>query len=218
MVGRLKALQLKESELRENIFGNGDDVCIADGTFLLPSMSTTYAFTYVRNPVARFISGIHPHGKWKVSDICNDIPCDHVQKEILDHAERYLDNDRLPTSVGIVKDKVGRRLPHWLTIIFLSATHASGTPVAYGDVYKLEDMSGKDDTPLPPLVLGDGTRQHRARPKSNADNVGGSRNVKRLIKAWIESESRIMCPLCRVYAQDFVCLGYDIPPICKERC
>ena len=189
--------------------------CALDGTFLLPP--SAYVFTYVRNPITRFISGIYPHGKWKSSDICNGIPCEAVKKKIIAHIQNYFTRRKFPASVGIIKDKVGRRMPHWLTqSYFLSATRASGKPVIFQDVFKLEENAS---VKLPPRATREGgALPHRATPASRADNVGGEADAKAAILLWIQREPRVACSLCRVYAQDFVCLGYPIPDICAKRC
>ena len=55
-----------------------------------------------------------------------------------------------------------------------------------------------------------------------ASRQSGERIEKRLLPKSstllkvLDSEPDLMRLLCRVYAQDFVCFGYDIPPACRD--
>lgn len=37
-----------------------------------------------------------------------------------------------------------------------------------------------------------------------------------VVRASVERETQIMCPICRTYAQDYACLGYPLPMICTR--
>ena len=207
MIARLMAQSMSNETLARNIFRG--DTCIEDGTFLIPPSLPSYIFTYVRDPVSRFLSGIQPHIKWSKADICGNEPCAKAKQIILKHVDRNLKSFH----VSIGRLDVGRRLPHWLTqSYFLSATDAKGTPLLFDDVRRVEDSAGRGGAlHLPVRIAGS---KVSARIPIAKRNAGGSEDVKRVLRTWALRQTEIMCPFCRVYAQDFVCLGYEVPSVC----
>ena len=47
-------------------------------------------------------------------------------------------------------------------------------------------------------------------------NQSGAGYKKKAVRKLIENDPGVMEAVCTIYAQDFVCLGYPIPPICQR--
>ena len=122
---------------------------------------------------------------------------------------------------------------HWFTqAYFLSATDFHGTPLRYSLLGKLETM--RDDMQLLLGMLGEGAAGDGGGGGRGCGGGGGSSgaatNLSRLehinqsgagwkkkqVKALVEKDAEIMAAVCTIYAQDFACFDYPLPPICAR--
>ena len=135
------------------------------------------------------------------------LPCDATVRTLRGHARLLVDS--FPLSTNEVEGRVGRRLPHWLTqMYFLSSTDASGYPLNFDYVGRIEDA--EIETQLCAALAVCEAASGRTKQK----NQGGAANLKQALAAWVASDREVVCGLCEVYAQDYVCLGYPLPDIC----
>jgi len=184
-----------------------DKSCIEFGTSLIQS-STSMAFTVVRDPIARFLSGYQPHKRWTNAHICQHHVCESTMAELRSHSAMLL--NYFPTSLAVRPNKFERKIPHWLTqSYFLGATDGAGNPIQFQAVFKLEDGNIFENISSLLTYVS----------HSRIINRGGSTEIKKWFLEDVANDIQIICNLCRIYAQDFVCLGYPLPKICQgEQC
>jgi hypothetical protein len=152
-----------------------------------------------RNPLERFVSGVY---EWMEFHLCNGEPC-QADLEAAKALARNLSSD-FPHKF--------RSCPHPTQAYFLSATDIQGRPLDWKFVMRLEDFSSGIQTlrnltglDLPAI----GQQIHK-----KADDF-----TKRKYFDAIFSDLMTLCTVCKVYAQDFECLGYERPGNCtKDNC
>lgn len=181
-----------------------------------------YRFAFVRHPLHRFLSGALP----PTVVLCNGEPCEADMRRLRAHA-RGLARDfrvRLSTPPHSI---------HYRTqAYFLSTTDASGEPARWDFIGRLETFDA--DWRVVSRVLdhhnGSSVNGAAARAADAADTSvdGADGAAVRLnaghdaftraafLRAVERREPELLCDVCAVYAQDFVCLGYALPPPCQR--
>ena len=230
----------------------------------------TYAFTVVRDPVARFVSGFSDHSTTVHRPTYSGRTGGRLTPSIRETVSRLAQHAaRLASGRFSVALVPPHATIHFLSqSYFLSGTDAYGEPIQWDLIARLEDI----DADLRPVIeqfispshggpLGSArTRDHsRKRPTAAAlaerplqlrpapaapsvstpggasmhgrPSLGGlgyrfpHKNAKHSTEARdallkrVRAHATLMCDLCQVYGQDFVCLGYPVPAACLEpRC
>ena len=220
---------------------NPSGACLLHGSFVLrngggghstdrrSNIRPPFTFAFVRNPLDRFLSTFRPppstrshpsdwardydpHGSWQdcsiplgkrnASATCRGHIAD--LKSIAGHLE---DNLRKWASGATGVQRHGL-LTHALTqMYFLSGTDAHGTPLALDYIGRLESFA--EDWEYVARKIG--ATHFYSKPTQMNDG-----SVPQWLREAVESEPAIVCPLCRIYAQDYACFGYDLPPACVQ--
>merc|ERR1719247_3376358 len=93
---------------------------------------------------------------------------------------------------------------------FLSATDLEGEPYVWDRVLRLEEFGDA----LSQLEDMTGIQMHML-----TANPSGDRSLKKMYFDAVFSDLETLCSVCKVYAQDFECLGYAKPDRCSpEEC
>ncbi|CAE7730292.1 unnamed protein product [Symbiodinium pilosum] len=147
-----------------------------------------------RHPLARFVASIYEH--WPLPS-CDGVPCDSVVQQARQQAGRLL------------KDFPGqwRSCEHATQSYFLSATDRSGRPIAWDFLVEVDNF-GRDLQELSKLTNID--------LQEMEENSSGDSELKQLYYDAIFADNKTICSVCKVYAQDFTCLGYDFPRRCTN--
>ena len=165
--------------------------CDFAGTYAWQAASERIAL--VRDPIRRFLSSLIDHGKKLECDVfCARRPLSHPHSRtrILEPARRRLRELRQ----GRFEMRLfppGATIHQYTQSYFLSGTDATGVPVKWTRIIKLE--SATDDA-MP---------DHLRLPLQNAKADYG--NLVEMVRA----DAEIRCGICDIYRQDFVCLGYQ---------
>jgi hypothetical protein len=148
-----------------------------------------------RNPLERFMAGIHEHDQWPS---CDGEPCPEAVEQAKSVAKQLLLN--FPHRY--------RSCPLPTQSYFLSATDKQGQPVDWSLVMRLEEFASELATlrnltglDIPNLIV---------------QMSSGSRSMKQKYFDAIYSDLATVCAVCKVYAQDFACLGYERPGNCTQ--
>jgi len=103
-----------------------------------------------------------------------------------------------------------RSCEHASQVYFLSATDLQGKPLVWDRVMRLEAF---DD------ALNELHKMTGIQLTARNENSSGDAKLKKMYFDAVFSDLRTLCSICRVYAQDFACLGYDWPESCTpEKC
>ena len=192
--------------------------CCISGTFDQSESEQVglYRFAMVREPLGRFLSGIHSHGSLSMCDGNSSSPkrrvCDNTVQVIRAHAARVA--GQTPKSYPVVNlwDSRISKSVHWYTqSYFLSATDASGTPYRWDFIGRLETFEqdlGRVATRLPSI------RPALAHVKHSNKHSSDEEQDRELLRRVVLDDPETACNFCRVHAQDYVCLGYDMPVEC----
>lgn len=192
-----------------------DRACGLASSFGVNDRMRRISFSVVRDPVARFLSGYSDHGgsvqrsKMGFSGLIVQSERELV-KELAGHAAE-LASGRLTMAL----------VPPYATIhsltqsYFLSGTDARGQPLDWDLIARLENIDGELSDLAAKLLSGSkkGVSTAFRFPHRNAKRSSASRAS--LLRA-IRRHPALMCDLCRVYGQDFVCLGYPVPSLCLK--
>jgi hypothetical protein len=152
---------------------------------------------FVRNPLDRFLASVYEHGEW---ESCNGGVC-----------------DSMVSKARSVAKKLASDFPHeWPSCehpsqaYFLSATDAKGKVQSWDLVARLEEFQ---------------SGLHKLRDLSGISleeqdqNASGDKRLKQMYFDAVFSDTETLCSICKVYAQDFECLGYAMPDRCThEHC
>ena len=59
---------------------------------------------------------------------------------------------------------------------------------------------------------------HHAANTSSLEHINqsGAARKKKAVRALVENDPGVMEAVCTIYAQDYVCLGYPVPPVCSQ--
>lgn len=178
-----------------------------------------YRFAFVRHPLHRFLSGALP----LTVGLCNGEPCEADMRRLRAHARSLAREFRVRLSAP----------PHSIhyrtQAYFLSTTDASGEPTRWDFVGRLETFDA--DWRVVSRVLDRHKNASGAAAARAADAVvhGGATTDAGVrlnaghdaptraafLRAVQQREPELLCDVCAVYAQDFVCLGYTLPPPCQ---
>jgi hypothetical protein len=152
---------------------------------------------FVRNPLDRFLASIYEHGEWTT---CSGNVCFQMVDEAKETAKR-----------------LAREFPHnWRSCehpsqaYFLSATDVNGKAQSWDLVARLEEtQKGLDKLrELSGISL-----------EEQEQNTSGDKRLKQMYFDAVFSDTETLCSICKVYAQDFECLGYAKPDKCTpEHC
>ena len=114
----------------------------------------------------------------------------------------------------------GHATVHYLTqSYFLSATDASGKPIDWDLLVRLENFSSGISTAVHAMTTDD-RRSRRGGLKifgPRNQKVGFTAAARFALKAALLNATDLMCDVCAVYGQDYVCLGYTVPSACLQR-
>ena len=202
-----------------------------------------FRFAFVRDPLDRFLSTFRPravrtlpggaskdpflrydpHGSWQH---CHASEC---RAEVSDlkiiaaNLERLMRvwvgggasarcRTRASTPEFVMASSYRGMLTHALTqMYFLSGTDAAGSPLRLDFVGKLESFAS-DWAQVSARISGSGPAAV-LQTRGEHRNRGGEHAA---LRAAVEREPAIVCPLCRIYAQDYECLGYAKPAACTS--
>jgi len=151
-----------------------------------------------RHPLDRFVASVNEH---VALPSCDGIPCDGVVQQAQHQAERLL------------RDFPGqwRSCEHATQSYFLSATDLLGNPVAWDFLLEVDNFN-RDLKELSRLTQIDIQEKEEK-------NSSGDSKLKQLYLDAIFADTKTICAVCKVYAQDFTCLGYEFPERCSnENC
>lgn len=151
----------------------------------------------VRHPLERFLAMVYEHGKWQR---CGD----HICPEQLSHAKEL--------ALSLSKDFPHKRreCQSPTQSYFLSATDAEGKPFEFEKIIRLENF----ESDLESLGKLSGIDVNfKNRPNFNDS---GDPETKQLAFDEVFSDKKTLCAVCKVYAQDFACLGYVKPDGCNQ--
>jgi hypothetical protein len=90
---------------------------------------------------------------------------------------------------------------------FLSATDRSGAPVKWDFIGRTENFN--EDF----LEIGREVGAKLVKNEIRANSSGGD-GQKHVYYNMARNDTELMCSMCRVYIQDYACLGYDFPREC----
>merc|ERR1719486_518 len=148
----------------------------------------------VRSPLERFLASIYEHGEWRA---CDGKPC----AAVLAHAKK------MAQTLATDFPHTYRSCEHPTQSYFLSATDLSGEPYTWNHIFRLEEV-------------GDGLKQLEDETgislKSTKENTSGNNEMKKMYFNAIFADLATLCSVCKVYAQDFACLGYAMPDRCTQ--
>lgn len=171
--------------------------CQKHTTFDADTAEADVRAAFVRNPLDRFLASVYEHGEW---GSCAGEVCDWMVSKAQSVAKR-----------------LAHRFPHkWPSCehpsqaYFLSATDVNGKAQSWDIVSRLEELkSGLDKLRgLSGITL-----------EEEEQNTSGDKRLKQMYFNAVFSDAETLCSICKVYAQDFECLGYAMPDTCtQERC
>jgi len=149
----------------------------------------------VRHPLERFLASVFEHGEWLACPQNSTGTCDwmvaRAKKRALTLAQDFPHRFRACASAT--------------QSYFLSATDLHGKPYSWDRVMRLEEF----DDALNQLKHMSGIHLSK-----RVENTSGSGRMKKAYFDAVFSDLQTLCSVCKVYGQDFACLGYVLP----ERC
>ena len=135
----------------------------------------------VRDPITRFLSSLEDHAPLK----CAHANCTLLQaarRRLREYREGRFEMHLFPPAATIHQ---------YTQSYFLSGTDATGVPIKWTRIIKLENAPG------------DGMPNRLRLPHHNAKPAYG--HLVELVRA----DAELRCGICEIYRQDFVCLGYQ---------
>ena len=178
-------------------------------------------WTIVRDPFTRFVSGMVPHGEYKLCAKSKggpkDSACDDVVALFTAHALKL---DRKPEHFPYNDGKSS----HWLSQTYwLTATDSTGSPLHYDFVARVEQLEDN----LKWLFGETSVRNSKEADRSVSDELlsasslyqVGSKNHKDSTAVYVEALLQIpqvACAVCSTYKHDYDCLGYARPAACTQ--
>lgn len=190
----------------------------------------TVGFAVVREPVARFVSALDTHHASPPTNMkelqawANTIARLHGLSRVKVHGDVGLSN-RVFTAVGLLAQRAALLRngsfvedAHVRTqAYYLSATDASGRPIDWGHVVRLEDSSatGELQSIAMRMLRGAVDAKRRASGFFAARRNSKEPAYKAALMEAVYAHPTLACDLCVVYAQDFRCLGYALPAACS---
>eukprot|EP00747_Dinoflagellata_sp_TGD_P212767 gnl/TRDRNA2_/TRDRNA2_85817_c0_seq1.p1 gnl/TRDRNA2_/TRDRNA2_85817_c0~~gnl/TRDRNA2_/TRDRNA2_85817_c0_seq1.p1 ORF type:complete len:469 (-),score=55.38 gnl/TRDRNA2_/TRDRNA2_85817_c0_seq1:56-1462(-) len=176
--------------------------CEKHTTFLEDASSDSPLVTAVavRNPLERFLASVYEHGEWQMcdGDVCTD-SVEHAQKLAADLAQDFPHRQR--------------SCEHPSQSYFLSATDSTGHSFAWDMVMRIENNF---DEALQELSVLSGVALPKRTPE---ENTSGDKALKQKYFDAIFADLATLCAVCKIYEQDFACLGYAKPAHCtREEC
>ena len=202
---------------------------------LHPEATPTFNFAVVRDPLQRFISGFNDHGVHGGLSRCPPWQpggCPTVLEQLQKHATELQSGKfvakLVPKYAGV----------HYLTqTYFLSSTDLRGCMISWDAIGRLEHVE-RDLGSIGRLVMStsnDPSSSKGSRGSFAPRAVFAARNKKtchgcignstledtssarrRGLTEQLLNDSKTMCTLCRLYGQDYVCLGYAFPLACLQ--
>jgi len=157
------------------------------------SMGSFLKFVFVRDPFERFAAGVHEKGDWNSTNMRVNV---QAARELARSFKTF------PHSY--------RTCPLPTQSYFLSATDVSGKPIDWDFIAKLEDFDQQW------ISLGTFIGTPLSKPLLKA-NPSGSAELTRSVVDVLRQDLEVVCRVCQVYLQDYVCLGYTVPEQCCAR-
>jgi len=173
------------------------DQCKKHTTFDGHAAESNVRAAMVRDPLDRFMASVYEHGTWST---CNGKVCE----DQVAHARE-------------VAIRLANEFPHkWRSCehpsqsYFLSATDVHGKPYIWDHVFRLEEMQAGIER------LGDVSG---VKLSMHGENTSGDKQLKQMYFDAVFDDLKTLCSICKVYLQDFECLGYAKPDRCtQEQC
>ena len=154
--------------------------CDFAGTYAWQAASERIAL--VRDPITRFLSSLDDHAPQLCVKNCARIILEPARKRLRELRQGRFEMRLFPPAATIHQ---------YTQSYFLSGTDATGVPVKWTRIIKLENAP--DDAMPDHLRLP----HHNAKPAHS--------HLVELVRA----DAEIRCGICDIYRQDFVCLGYQ---------
>lgn len=164
--------------------------------------------------------GFDPHGTWAR---CTPTKCAEEIRGLRDVA-KHLESDLTIWASGLAgKSEVDELqyglLHHALTqMYFLSGTDSVGHSMRLDFLGRLENFAS--DWATVEQLISKGSRDERTVIREGTDALFNARknpgSLDQTMRDAIERDRDIVCPVCRIYAQDYECLGYSKPLICVK--
>lgn len=169
--------------------------CEKHTTFNQDAIDADIKVAIVRSPLERFLASVFEHGEWhtcgqNTTGVCDSMVA-HAKRRALMLAQQFPHRFRACASAT--------------QSYFLSATDLRGKPYTWDRVMRLEEF----DDALSQLKHMTGIQLSK-----RAENTSGPARIKKMYFDAVFSDLETLCSVCKVYGQDFVCLGYVMP----ERC
>ena len=181
--------------------------CARVGSFAVAPHS--FVFAFVRDPLDRFVGTALAALQKPLNNCSNNWfhgrVCPHTLAMLRSLAASLLRSwPHRPSSLPLPD--------HWLTqSYFLAATNADGEPLDVRFLGRLETFNA--DLAKLLRLLG-----HRAANASSLEHINqsGAARKKKAVRALVENDPGVMEAVCTIYAQDYECLGYPVPPVCSR--
>ena len=152
--------------------------CEFAGTYAWQAASERFAL--VRDPITRFLSSLVDHGNLHCTKSCASV-LEPARRRLREMRQGRLEMKLFPPAATIHQ---------YTQSYFLSGTDATGVPVKWTRIIKLENVSA------------DALPGHLRLPRQNAKPGYG-----RLVEM-VRADPELRCGICDIYRQDFVCFGY----------
>jgi len=175
--------------------------CEKHTTFDYNATANEIHAAFVRSPLDRFVASIYEHGNfWTCYNKDEWVPC----------GSTLLDAKKMARRLAQEFPHEYRSCEHPTQAYFLSATDVRGEPYAWDLVQRLEEF----DEGITKLESLSGINLTTV-----TENTSGNQRVKQKYFEAIFNDLEILCSVCKVFAQDFECLGYAKPQQCTpESC
>ena len=211
--------------------GEGGGGCSRYGTFLHRLGDYPFTFAFVRDPLDRFVATALSALREPINNCTKNWYWGRVCPHTLPLLRRLAADLLAHMPTALWKLPLG---DHFLTqSYFLAATDWDGAPLNYDMVGQLETWD--DDVAALLLHIAPHANateraaaraavrlpgRFRAKAKGGGGgdgdrlNASGSASKKAAVRALIEGDPLVMRAVCKIYAQDWACLGYQRPAIC----
>jgi hypothetical protein len=171
--------------------------CYKHTSFVDDARNAKVKAAVIRSPLDRFLASVYEHGHW---DLCKGKVCDDEVAKAKELA--------LKMATGFPHEHRICEMP--TQTYFLSATDTEGEPYEWDQIVRLENFE-------------DGIKTlNRASGLDLAayhENTSGDKKTKQMYFDAVFSDLKTLCSVCKVYQQDFECLGYAMPDRCtKAKC
>mmetsp|Transcript_73978 Transcript_73978/g.204145 ORF Transcript_73978/g.204145 Transcript_73978/m.204145 type:complete len:442 (+) Transcript_73978:92-1417(+) len=155
-----------------------------------------FKFSFVREPWDRFLAGVHEHGLWNKVMSTNTKDIENMARKV------HRDFPHVIHGEGACEYKTQSYL--------LSGTDIFGNPIQYDFLGRVEDMQGS---------LRNLSQFLGVNVLAGEQHQNPSGNLSAVVSARAQKMPFVVCVVCRVFLQDYICFGYPLPErCCKNRC